>query len=158
VARTLIYKECASASNGNRTREIYWDTSIRDVIYITVPNTDTCSTYHLPQGALIDSWCEGTTKKEVFSVWDGVGRPPKSAITLVETPHSASCSVANPCGLKILDVQVVPTGTGVFRATVIANQTTGVEYSLNAFVDVQDSPIFENLMAGSFEAKVRTKR
>jgi hypothetical protein len=60
--------------------------------------------------------------------------------------------------LKILDVQVVPTGTGVFRATVIANQTTGVEYSLNAFVDVQDSPIFENLMAGSFEAKVRTKR
>jgi len=136
--------------------ESYWDSAIRGEVREN-PTLNACSPFTLEPGTLLDSWCEGTTKVEAKSIWNGTGRPPRPAYELVKTANAASCSVS-VCGLKIDDVQRVQVGA-TYTFTVFASGYTGeVEYSFNSFVDVQNDPVFEGMGEGSYTAYVRAKR
>lgn len=157
MARTLIYKECATDSNGNRTREVYWDTGIRDTVYLTVANTSTCSNSYIPEGTLLDSWYEGTTKVEIRSKGSLGGRPERPPYTRTET-QNAPGGEFNPCGLNITDLIIEETTPNTFRLIILTSSVSGeLEYSLNNFTNVQQSNIFENLEEGDYTAYVRVK-
>lgn len=152
LARTLLYRQCSTAE----PTEVYYDTAAKGEVRL-YPTLSVCTPYHIEPGTLLDSWCEGTTKVEVKSIWDGSGRPPRPAFEHVRTENAASCS-ASVCGLKIDDVSVVQAGDGTYTFTVhISGYAGAVEYSMNQFIDVQDSPVFEGMPHGDFTAYVRAK-
>ena len=156
MPRTLLYRQCPSPSNGDTTTEVFYDTAARGEVREN-PTRSYCEPFHLESGTLLDSWCEGTTKVEIKAGWNGTGRPPRPSYEKTLTANAASCSVS-VCGLKVDDVQLVQQG-GTYTATVFASGYDGaIEYSLNQFIDVQDSNVFEGLGEGSYTAYVRAKR
>lgn len=157
MARILIYKVCGTPSTGNTTTEVYWDTDVRDQVTLQSPVGTTCSPYTAPVNTKLDSWCDGSTLVEIFSTWDGTGRPPRMAYTEKRTANSGTCSVTT-CGLKIESVLVVQNGSQTTITIIVSGYTGPVEYSLNGFVDVQDSNVFTgNYTEGSYIAYARAK-
>lgn len=154
--RTLIYKLCPTASNGNRTTEVYWDSTIRDEVHTTPPNASVCSLYYIPENTLLDSWFEGSTRVDAFSRGTLGGRPERPAYYLTYTPNAPGGG-DTPCGLKIDDVQVSGSGSEYIITIFTSGYSGAVEYSLNQFTDVQDSNVFR-VLPGSYIAYARAKR
>jgi hypothetical protein len=153
--RVLIYKTCYSESTGNG-RALYWDTSSRQQVALDVPEGTYCSPYNLGANVLLDSWCEGTTKMEAFTVWSGAGRPPSTGYAIKQTPNASTCAVSNDCGLYIKDIKWEETGLNIFKITITPSALGDFEYSLNNFVDVQTSNVFEDLTPGTYTAYIRS--
>ena len=97
---------------------------------------------------------------EIYTTWDGSGRPPRTASEYVERVETQNDSGGGEtsCGLKIEDVQVSGTGNEYIITIFTSGYTGAVEYSLNGFQDVQDSNVFTLSEPGSFIAYVRAKR
>jgi hypothetical protein len=147
MSRTLLYIECKA----NAKVDYFWDHTIRDVVATTEPEPESCEFWELPTGTLIDSWCQGTTRVDVYTV-------ERAKVRREETVNSDKCALP-PCGLRITDVQVTgqeltgANATATISTTIIFN----VEYSLNNFVDVQDSPVFPSLGIGHYTAYARVR-
>lgn len=153
--RKLLARRCSVTP----AKEYYWDYDARAALAVDY-TASSCAAYNLPKGTLLDSWYEGAKKVEVFTVWDGSGRPPRTAeeyVTKVYTDNAPGGGVT-PCGLKIDDVVPVREGES-YRITILTSGYDGeVEYSLNQFVDVQTSNEFSGLTPGDYTAYARAKR
>lgn len=158
MARIFLAQRC-DAVNGNL--EYYWDNVLHVGVAVPLAPGEYCSGYYLAAGNLVDSYCEGTTRIEVRTSWDGSGRPPRTAeeyVRKTETLNSSLCAIQNPCNLSVVEVYVAETSPNTFQATVVASASDKpLEYSLNNFTDVQDSPVFGGLTAGNYVGYVRTK-
>lgn len=180
MARTLLYRYCGNQSNNYQAWEMYWDHDARTHVRIMI-NRNSCTPYVLPKGTLLDSWCGAESGASTFvkitSVWDGIGRPPlhyryvnreTGEVHIDEVYHTeelknaVNCGgdgMGNPCDLKIVDVQVVDNGKQYVATIFTGGSYKGpIEYSLNNFVDVQDSNVFYLDDPGKFKAYARAKR
>lgn len=155
MARILLYRACPTASNGNSGKEVFWDTDLKQQITLSLTFAPSCSPFFIAPNTLLDTWCDGTTKKEVFSVWDGTGRPPRVEFTkTVDTLNSPTCGIQNACGLSITDVQITETALGVYSATVITTGSGSKFYTLTKGGTAGKSNVFPNLSAGTYTVYV----
>ncbi|PRY10281.1 hypothetical protein CLV24_1149 [Pontibacter ummariensis] len=159
MARIQLAKVCGTASqNPGITRRHYWDTVARTEVMLEEAQGSTCSNEVLPKGTLVDSWYEGSTLVEVKTVWDGTGRAPRAGgYTEQIRTENAGGGGETVCGLKIDDVIVSGTGSEYTITVIISGYSGAVEYSLNQFVDVQDSNVFTGLQPGQYIAYARAK-
>jgi hypothetical protein len=147
----LLYRKKA-LSNGWQ-ESTFWSTDGRTTYrtgFFVDENNEELETYDYPLGALVDSWCEATTRHEVYYINQGYVDDRK-------TYNSPSCALP-PCGIKIDRVTVTGTeqsGPNATATVYTSGYTGSIEYSLNNFVDVQASNVFTGLSIGSYTAYAR---
>lgn len=146
MSRTVLHREC----NQRGSFEDVWDHLARVKVRVFV-EFSACTPYSYPVGALVDAWCDNTTRVEVYH--KGNGR-----LSFTNIANASQCE-RPVCGLKIDRVDVTNEGSdlGATATVFISGHAGEIEYSLNGFTDLQASNVFNGLGIGAYTAYARVK-